>query len=224
VNGAAWDRKLDRLLRRHGLVVLGASPAVDGGGRSLILVGNAGSGMWRVFRASPEAGDGQPDPLDRWSRRIGQAVAAAVGAEAVFPFDGPPYPPFQLWARRSGAAFDSPIVLTIHGRYGLWHAYRFALRTEHGPALVPARPMEASPCLQCPDQPCLHGCPVAAFAPGRYEVHRCLEYLRERPDSACRAFGCAARRACPVAPAQRYEAEHARFHMDAFVRSQSALD
>ena len=32
--------------------------------------------MWEVFSGSPEASDGRPDPLDRWSRRVIGNLAA----------------------------------------------------------------------------------------------------------------------------------------------------
>jgi hypothetical protein len=38
----------------------------------------------------------------------------------------------------------------------------------------------------------------------------------------CRETGCAARRACPAGSAFIYEAEHAQFHMAAFLQSRRA--
>ncbi|MDH3387022.1 MAG: hypothetical protein OEN02_03880, partial [Gammaproteobacteria bacterium] len=37
---------------------------------SIALVGNIGSSYWPVFVRSAEYRDGQPDSLDRWSRRV----------------------------------------------------------------------------------------------------------------------------------------------------------
>ena len=51
-----------------------------------------------------------------------------LGAEVVFPFEGPPYPPVLQWAEQAGQAFPSPIAMFIHGKYGLWHAFQFALQ------------------------------------------------------------------------------------------------
>ena len=67
---------------------------------------------------SPEARDGRADPLDRWSRRVVDALAAALGARALYPFDGPPHWPFQRWARRAEAVHVSPLGLLIHPDYG----------------------------------------------------------------------------------------------------------
>jgi hypothetical protein len=208
------------LLKPHGLLVLGVADQ-PGPKRpsSLVLVGNTGSEVWARFLASAEFADGYPDPLDRWSRRIGEAVAAELGAEVVFPFDGPPYPPFLEWARESGAAFSSPLSMFIHTEHGLWHAYRFALRLESLRSTIDRCVPALSPCLSCVGQPCLDACPVEAFSDGHYRVDDCLSYLAADQDSNCRKNGCSARRACPVTKKNQYVSEHARFHMDAFVRS-----
>ncbi|TDJ25485.1 MAG: hypothetical protein E2O60_01955, partial [Gammaproteobacteria bacterium] len=60
---------------------------------SIALVGNIGSSYWPVFSQSSEYRDGKPDPLDRWSRRVAEKVAKAIGASAIYPFEGPPYYP-----------------------------------------------------------------------------------------------------------------------------------
>ena len=215
---------LDKLLDRYGLVVLGVID-IPGPSResALVLVGNAGSAMWSSFIEAPEFFDGGPNPLDRWTRRVGSAVASKLGAEVVFPFDGPPYPPFLEWARQTGQAFPSPLSMFIHGDHGLWHAYRFALKMTEAPAGRAFESAHTSPCLSCPSQPCLEACPVSAFSTGEYQVDACMAYLTEHTDSSCREVGCKARRACPVGAGNQYEPAHARFHMDAFVRSGQSL-
>ena len=63
-------------------------------------------------------------------RRVAAAIdplARSVGAMALYPFDGPPYRPFQRWAMRAEPVAPSPLGLFIHPEYGLWHAYRAAL-------------------------------------------------------------------------------------------------
>lgn len=72
-------------------------PTFGSGGpaRTVVLVGNAGDMLWPVFSASPEAGDGEPHPLDRWSRRVITQIAAEFDGEACFPGDGPPWLPFM---------------------------------------------------------------------------------------------------------------------------------
>jgi ferredoxin len=207
---------LQELLDPHGLLVRGAFEA-DGG--CLVLVGNAGSALWSVFEKSAEYRDERPDPLDRWSRRIGDSVAGSLGAQAIYPFEGPPYPPFLRWAALAEPVSVSPISIYIHPEYGLWHAYRFALRFDEPLTGQAAFEGEVSPCETCVEKPCLQACPVRAFSTGSYEVEECMSYLTADEQSACRQGGCAARRACPEGLAYRYEPDHAKFHMEAFIRA-----
>ena len=78
-----------------------------------------------------------------------EALARDLGALALFPFGGPPFWPFQQWARRSEPVHPSPIGLLIHPRYGLWHSYRGALGFRE--ALdVPELAAAPSPCELLP--------------------------------------------------------------------------
>lgn len=215
--------ELDVLLKPHDLVVLGALDGAEPAGRfpPLVLVGNAGSSIWPAFVESQEYNDRQPHPLDRWSKRIGLAVAAKLGADVVFPFEGPPYPPVLDWAGQAGQAHPSPISMFIHQQYGLWHAYRFVLLLREPLTGFSSNRHLASPCLSCTSQPCLSTCPVDAFTLGRYRVDDCVAYLAGDESSECREQGCRARRACPMAVDFQYRASHARFHIEAFLTSQT---
>jgi len=211
---------INQLLEPHGLLVLGALDESDLNQDSCrILVGNTGSAMWLKFRNSPEFSDGASNPLDRWSRRIGELLAKELNASIIFPFDGPPYPPFLAWAKSTGQAFSSPLSMFIHHQFGLWHAYRFALQLPAPVNGIQASPDRVSPCLSCVEQPCLGACPVDAFSAGSYRVDDCLAFLVKNESGDCRERGCRARGACPVASDNQYESEHAQFHMDAFVGS-----
>ena len=95
--------------------------------KAIALIGMTEPRHFRAFTAAPEYCDGLPDPLDRWSRRVIESLARQFDAKALFPFDGPPYLPFQSWARRAEECFPSPIGLFIHPDYGLWHSFRGAL-------------------------------------------------------------------------------------------------
>jgi len=193
----------------------------------LWLVGNVGGSLWDAFAASPFASDGQANPLDRWSRQVGDALADEHGGLALYPFTGPPeqpaYHPFQQWAARSEAVHTSPLMLRIHPQYGLWHAYRFALVF---PALDPVdrdalrAPVQGdSPCLSCKDQPCLKACPVEAFDGQAFAVQRCSIHLHSPAGTQCMETGCQARNACPVAAELRYAPAQTAFHMAAFARA-----
>ena len=209
----------DRIVRRIAREIVGAGLLVLGAGgedRNLVLIGNAGPDMWRRFAA--ERRD-EPDPLDAWTRRIldraARALADEIGPVAVvYPFDGPPYPPFQRWAVDAGAAFRSPIGPLIHPVYGLWHAYRGAFRL--AAAIDLPTPSGPSPCESCADRPCLSACPVDAFAGGSYNVPACVAHIDGAAGADCRDQGCRARRACPVGRASIHEPAQARFHMDHF--------
>jgi hypothetical protein len=197
-------------------------PDLPGGGRvgTLVLLGWTGGRQWPSFAASAEeARDGRPHPLDRWSRRLIDAAAAAVGAAALYPFGGPPHHDFQRWALRAEPVARSPVGLLIHPRWGLWHAYRGALAF---PERLPLRAEDGgvSPCAGCVDRPCLSACPVSAFTEERgFDVEACTGYLRSAAGTACIAAGCAARLACPVVPPEPYSAAQQAFHLQAFLRA-----
>jgi len=219
--------ELDASLREHGLFVRGVTRlsaaeietwGLDGDRAELALVGNIGSSYWPQFSQSPEFGDGAAHPLDRWSRRIATAVAQALALRPLYPFEGPPYFPFQQWARRAEALEQSPIGLMMHPEFGLWHSYRFALLGS-GLGLEASPATAASPCLACAGQPCLHTCPVDAFGPAGYAVDACAAYLRNTPQAECHRRGCLARHACPVAPELRYVDAQGSFHLRAFLQA-----
>lgn len=209
----------------HGLCIVGAfhpDPEDDAppGCRTLVLLGPDGTRFWPVFAASGERGDGGADPLDRWSRRILGRLGAALGAEAVFPFGGPPHRPFIAWAKRGGHAFASPVGLLVHDRLGLFFSCRGALAF---PALLDLPPPGRSPCILCP-QPCRDACPVGALSDAAaYDVARCHGWLESPDGESCRTRGCAVRRICPVA-ADPQPATQSAFHMAAFRGRDRACD
>lgn len=199
-------------------------PGLPGGQSAGVvwMVGVVGAAHWTSFSDSFFFADGLPDPLDRWSRAVGDALAARWGELALYPFTGPPYWPFQPWASRAEPLQNSPLMLRIDPVYGLWHAYRFALALPGSlPTGLPAPVAAAAPglgslCLQCNGQPCLQACPVSAFDGASYRVDDCLDWLRQPGGEPCMQQGCLARRACPVGVAYRYPAEVAAFHITAF--------
>jgi hypothetical protein len=184
--------------------------------RAIVLAGMAGRDGWDAFTKSPEAADGADHSLDRWSQRVIEALARELGAKALFPFGGPPFWPFQQWARRAEPVHPSPIGLLIHPRYGLWHSYRGALGFREAlavsePAAVP------SPCQSCSERWCLKACPVGAFSAAGYDVAACMRHLSSTEGADCMGFGCRARRACPVGAEHAYGLEQANFTMRAFL-------
>ena len=233
--------KLDDCLGEYGLFVRGVTRltteeieryGIDPANAELALIGNIGSSYWPQFSQSPEFADGETDPLDRWSRRVAEDISQRLSVQAVYPFDGPPYFPFQQWAKRAEGLEQSPIGVMMHPEFGLWHSYRFALL---GRFALPGAGLEgdktvdtklaadqaaaASPCLNCVSKPCLHTCPVAAFDARGYAVDQCADYLQQTPQADCHQQGCLARNACPVAPQLRYVAAQGHFHLHAFLQA-----
>ena len=218
---------LDAALAVHGLCVLGQVTASRqtklpdiGPGRpaaAIVLVGHVGSSLWSSFSASPEYRDGKADPLDRWSRRVGGALAARFEARALYPFDGPPFHPFQRWAVLARKLQHSPLGILIDPEFGLWHAWRFALLLPE--ALVSSMPMAGgdSPCVTCSGKPCLDACPVGAPRLSGFAHEVCIRHLQTADGEPCRVNGCLSRSACPVAAHARYSPAHASFHMQAFI-------
>jgi len=100
----------------------------------------------------------------------------------------------------------------------MWHAYRGALAFAEAVELPP-RESKDNPCDTCVDRPCLNTCPVAAFAPGSYDVPACTAYLDATADNDCLGQGCRARRACPVGREHIYGPDQANLHMSAFLRA-----
>jgi len=215
-------------IKRAGLVPRGAFRLEEGERqgaladiRAVVLAGMAGREGWSAFAASPEAGDGLGHPLDRWSRRVIETLARELGGQAFFPFGGPPFWPFQQWARRAEPVHPSPIGILIHPRYGLWHSYRGALGFRQKLA-VPARAAVPSPCDSCSGRWCWKACPVGAFSSAGYDVAACVVHLKSAAGADCMGLGCRARRACPVGTEHAYGREQANFLMEAFLRAQDA--
>lgn len=211
---------LDHAARTQGLRLRGVlSPEPNDGlssdMRSVVLLGPDEPRFWPLFEASTEARDGAPDPLDRWSKRVIGALAHDWGGQAVFPADGPPYPPFLRWAEASGQCWPSPVGLLVHDAAGLMISFRGAVAL----AQALSRPeLQPKPCHTCA-KPCLTACPVGALGEGHaYDVPRCQAHVASDDGIACRS-GCLVRRACPVArDFSRLPAQSA-FHMAAFMRN-----
>lgn len=223
--------RMQQQAEAFGLVMRGAIavsaednvPALQTGesAATLLLFGNAGSSIWHCFSASREFADGDADPLNRWSERIGNQLAARWGGKALFPFGGPPWQPFLQWAKKSEALESSVLGMLIHPRYGLWHAYRFAVALPH--RLAQIMPDDAAmankrhhACTTCAQKPCLNACPVNAFSGTEYDVEACFNYLDSHQQARCHQQGCQARLACPEGAQFRYQPAHARFHISQF--------
>lgn len=188
--------------------------ALHEGGETIVLLGPREPGFWPAFTASAEFADGGPDPLDRWSKRVIDKIAADVGAKAHYPFGGPPHAPFYSWALRSERCWASPVTLLVHARMGLFASFRGALALDHRLELPPAP--ATPPCAACEDKPCLRACPPRALTEAQYDVATCHGFLDTGAGSDCLTQGCAVRRACPVSQSYGRLSEQNAHHMRLF--------
>lgn len=194
----------------HGLFIMGSTGTI-------VLVG-ADKHWWKIFSQSPEFKDDIKDPVDRWSKRVLNEIAAHSGATSIFPSDGPPYAPFISWALETGQFWQSPTGMMIHERAGLMISIRGALQfsTPFHKSLP-----KTNPCHACIDMPCTSACPVDALSnKHHYNVPECKAYLKSASGGkTCMSLGCEARRVCPVSQSFGRLNQQSAFHMQAFMRA-----
>lgn len=213
-------------LARHGMALRGGFGVVPADNlpdlaparpaRTLILVGNVGGAMWPAFAAAGLHTEKGPDPMDAWTQAVIDPCARAFGAAALYPFTGPPYFPFQRWAERSESVRPSPLMIYLHPRFGLWHAYRAALLFAEE-IVLPTVAATDHPCDTCAAKPCLSTCPVGAFTGAGFDDLACARHVDGPNGTECRERGCLARRACPVGAGFHYSPDQMVFHMEAFL-------
>ena len=209
--------QIEALAAAQSLAILGGfaaqkDPDLPPGTRALVLLGPREPGFWGYLTTQPEW-DGDPDPVDRWSRRVIGTLACDLGAKALFPFGGPPYRPFYQWALRSGRSWQSPVRLLVHDQAGLLVSFRGALALKQA-IDFPAPPPR--PCDSCQGKPCLTACPADALSGIGYDLARCHGLLDRAEGQNCMAAGCIARRACPLSQAYARMPEQSAYHMRQF--------
>lgn len=202
---------LETAAAKEGLILMGVAPTEDGA-RALL---GAGPDLWPRFMASPEAVDGRTDPLDRWSKRIIDALAARFQGQAEYPSDGPPYPPFIQWAKDTKRFWQSPTGMLVHDTAGLMISIRGAVRL---PGVAAPPTDHPSPCDICRNRPCTTACPVGALSDSApYDVPSCKAHITAPEGADCLSNGCRVRRACPVSQRFGRTPAQSAFHMRAFV-------
>lgn len=203
-------------LRSHHLEILGSFCPDPADGlpdwvASVVLLGPSEPGFWPHLTQQPEWQDGQPDPLDRWSRRVIGTLACDLSGKAWFPFGGPPYHPFFRWALRTGRVWESPVRLLVHQTQGLMVSFRGAL----GLRSVIDLPPGVAPCTNCA-APCRSACPAGALTEAGYDLPVCHRFLDQPEGQPCLTAGCVVRRACPVSQGYARLPEQSAYHMGRF--------
>lgn len=208
--------RIAELAQAHALAVMGSVQCgqvqLPDSVQTLVLLGPHEPGFWETFTASPEYMDGAPDPMDRWSRRVIDAMALQLGARAFYPFGVQPPHPFFSWALATGRVWSSPVQFLVHDTAGLWASFRGAL----GFADILDQPARAAPpCATCA-RPCVTACPVGALTPQGYDVPACHAFLDSADGQHCLSGGCIVRAACPVSQTFGRRPEQSAFHMRQF--------
>lgn len=208
--------QIEAELQRHALTVSGGvqkgAAALPERVETLILLAPDGPRFWAQFIESPEYRDGSPDPMNRWSIRVIDALAETLGAQAFYPFGATPPYPFFTWALATGRAHASPVQWLVHDTQGLWLSFRGALGLSHRLDLLAAPP---SPCEGCV-RPCVSACPVGALTDKGYDLPACHAFLDTPAGKDCLRNGCAVRRACPTSHSFGRAPDQSAFHMRHF--------
>jgi ferredoxin len=192
----------------------GAAQQLLAGAAGALIVGAGGRAFFDGFAREPEASDGAPNPLDRYTRRIveravGEALAPLRVRYVVhFPFGAQPVIPFQRLGRAAGLGGPGPLGLQIHPTYGAWWAYRGLLLLDRE---LPALPPPGDGCAGC-DAPCVAACPAGAVQRTGFLVSACQG--RRLVAEPCR-LSCIARIACVRGPEHGYSDAQLAFHMAA---------
>lgn len=203
---------LAKLLDQHALLV---AAGLHDGGDTIWLIAPDTRRFWEHLSTQPEAQDGEPDRVDRWSARVLPQIATACDAQAILPFGGPPWHPFLRWATESGTIWQSPVGPLIDAQMGMWISFRGALR-QRGHHQLPDS--AETPCPTC-TKPCQSACPIGALGDGPYDVAACRRHIASPDGIACRS-GCLVRHACPVGREFALPPAHGAHHMAAFLGQQ----
>ncbi len=148
--------------------------------------------------------------LDEHCRRELREMLGTLPHEFLFPESRhQTRAPLVALLGRAGLLRPSPIMSSLHRRYGSWWAVRAALAVGCETPPIRNTGLGPDPCIDCP-APCIDACPADAVARAGWDWHACAEH-RVREHSAC-ADRCFARSACPIGTEHRYSEPVARYH------------
>ncbi len=199
---------------------------------SLLLVGNAGAGLWRSLpeenSGSVQRLDPSTDPVDSFSHRITDKALNRhlpdVERMSLYPFGRCPADLVALGSVL-GWHTPSPMGLGIHQSFGMWTAYRalWWLNTSAvGPTVGASTALvdrnRPGPCDSCATTDCVEACPPQALERGRrIDLDACIGH-RTKAGSSC-AQRCLAREACPVGSHHRYNDDQIAYHYSISLQS-----
>ncbi|MCP4314732.1 MAG: ferredoxin [Hyphomicrobiales bacterium] len=219
--------RVNQLLEQRGLMARGGLyldsdadlAAREHGFKTIVLAGHVGSSFWQDFEYFNRDYRGS-DPLDAWSKSVGQQIELEFGCKALYPFEKPWWP-FQSWINRTEGLKPSPLAILMHPQYGLWHGYRAAFAFRDAIA-IPAPQALDHACDKCAYKPCIAACPASAVSEQMFQLSSCRKYLsKEAGCTGCMVGGCLSRNACPVGSNYRYNDAQLYFHMNALDLTQA---
>jgi len=135
----------------------------------------------------------------------------------VFPvFGSEAFPPLVALLRRLGLYRPSPIMSTLHHRFGSWWAVRAVIALSGYLEPYPEPGLGLDPCLRC-SAPCTAACPSGAVTREGWQWERCAAE-RCSDNSPC-SDQCLARLVCPAGEESRYADSVIRYHYSASLPS-----
>ena len=180
------------------------SDALRRGCRSVLIVGNSGSALWKCFCRSPER-NARRDPLDRYTARVLRDCGGTHFASYRDRRQGRVLPLVAL-AERAGLGSPGRLGLLLHPTYGPWMSFRAVVYSAEEVALdaVPV----FDPCKDCP-APCVRACRGSAIGEDGFDGSRC--FRTKLLDAGCRS-ACDARAACVLAPEHAFPPDQVAHH------------
>lgn len=176
--------------------------------RQLILIANAGKGLWNEIKKTEL---NSADPIDEYTVQSIQKILSRFDPNLEYEIS---YPRFQniglqKLGELAGWHHPSPFRVGIHPHWGTWYAYR-AVILSNSRFNTSQREINRSVCHQCTHQLCIAQCPARAFNRKHFDLQKCMDY-RLQENSPC-AYNCLARYACPEGVEHRYTDEQIAYH------------